>query len=530
MKSVIEETFYKYLLIQSVTKTKSESKVDEFLTSYFEDIEYFKNNPNNFGLLPLNDNLNRNVNWAFLKGEGSKTIVLIHHYDVVHVNNYYAHKQFAFEPNKLHTSLLTNQDILEDEAIADLKSNEWIFGRGSADMKGGGSIQLSLLKKWSSELHFKGNVVLLAVPDEENISSGMRKAIELLVKLKNNYNLKYNLMINSEPHQRITYDKGVTCTGSIAKANYFVYVKGALTHSGKVLEGVNPVAILSRIITATELSKDFVDYSKSQTGIPPTWINMETYKESYDISTCEKAIGYFNVLDFYTSPKETITKLTSVINNSLSDYFNHYYDVCSSYSSDYFPKWKFKTLTYSQLIQRLKDEGKYQQFKTIENSIILQLQAETIDFMQATKTLVDKSVSLLSTNEVLVVVGLCIPYYPGVSNDEFNTAMLCDIVQEYTKKELNIEYENKPFFTGISDLSYSYIKDSKSLESSLNNMPFYNSYYSIPVNLIKEVTMPCINIGPWGKDFHKVSERVYKKDLFYDTPKLIDYVVKTILK
>ena len=30
--------------------------------------------------------------------------------------------------------------------------------------------------------------------------------------------------------------------------------------------------------------------------------------------------------------------------------------------------------------------------------------------------------------------------------------------------------------------------------------------------------MAGINIGPWGKDFHKLTERVYKEDLYERTP------------
>ena len=41
--------------------------------------------------------------------------------------------------------------------------------------------------------------------------------------------------------------------------------------------------------------------------------------------------------------------------------------------------------------------------------------------------------------------------------------------------------------------------------------------------------MPCVNIGPWGKDLHKLTERVYKVDLLNRTPRLIDHVLQNIL-
>ena len=79
-------------------------------------------------------------------------------------------------------------------------------------MKGGGSIQLALLDRYGEE-EFTGNLVVLGLPDEENLSAGMRAAVKLLSALKREHRLNYVLMINSEPHQRRTPDRGVLSTG-----------------------------------------------------------------------------------------------------------------------------------------------------------------------------------------------------------------------------------------------------------------------------------------------------------------------------
>lgn len=61
-------------------------------------------------------------------------------------------------------------------------------------------------------------------------------------------------------------------------------------------------------------------------------------------------------------------------------------------------------------------------------------------------------------------------------------------------------------------------------------MPLFGAYYDIPFEQIKAVSMAGINIGPWGKDFHKLTERVYKEDLYERTPRILDYAVKLLLK
>ena len=54
----------------------------------------------------------------------------------------------------------------------------------------------------------------------------------------------------------------------------------------------------------------------------------------------------------------------------------------------------------------------------------------------------------------------------------------------------------------------------KQRDSVAGSMPLFGEYYDIPFEAIKEISMAGINIGPWGKDFHKLTERVYKEDLY----------------
>jgi arginine utilization protein RocB len=61
-------------------------------------------------------------------------------------------------------------------------------------------------------------------------------------------------------------------------------------------------------------------------------------------------------------------------------------------------------------------------------------------------------------------------------------------------------------------------------------MPLFGKYYDIPFADLEKISMPCINIGPWGKDFHKLTERVYKPDLYERTPAILDHAIRMLLK
>jgi arginine utilization protein RocB len=57
----------------------------------------------------------------------------------------------------------------------------------------------------------------------------------------------------------------------------------------------------------------------------------------------------------------------------------------------------------------------------------------------------------------------------------------------------------------------------------------WKDVYYIPLGMIKDLSMPVLNVGPWGKDYHKYVERVYKVDLYERTPKMVDKLIKSIL-
>ena len=105
-----------------------------------------------------------------------------------------------------------------------------------------------------------------------------------------------------------------------------------------------------------------------------------------------------------------------------------------------------------------------------------------------------------------------------------------DSLINYSKSKFNEEIVVQNYYTGISDLSYAmFVSDQKDIDYIENNMLMWKDVYYIPLEEIKEVSMPVINIGPWGVDLHKYTERVYKEDLFYKTPMFVDLFITKLL-
>ncbi len=167
----IEKIFYSYIKVRSDTFTEYERNIEPFLMNFFSNINYFKAHPDYFGTYKIdNDPLDRSVCWSLIKGKGEDTVVLVHHNDVVDVEDFKNLRSSAFSPKELNIELMKIKNNLTDETKIDLENGKYIFGRGSADMKAGGAIQLVLINYYSKIKNFKGNILLISVPDEENLS------------------------------------------------------------------------------------------------------------------------------------------------------------------------------------------------------------------------------------------------------------------------------------------------------------------------------------------------------------------------
>lgn len=537
----IKDILYSYIKAESFTNSIYEKEAEIFFQDYFSKIKYFKDTPYSYGIYEIEDDfLNRNVSYAFLKGEGSDTVVFVHHNDIVSVEDFKLLKKYAFSPDELKENLLKIKDSLSEEAKKDIEEDKYLFGRGVCDMKGGGAIQIALLKRYSQLKDFKGNIILIAVPDEENLSAGMRAAAKLLYDLKIRHNLNYKIMINSEPHQRKEKSTGIFSVGSVGKIMPFIYVRGFLAHAGKVFEGLNPIHIMSKIISKTELNMEFSDVVGNEAAPPPTWLHLKDSKQHYDVSMPLSVKGCFSILTLNQAPDSILKKVRGIciesFNQTISE-MNESYKKFTETTNMPFKSlpWKTNVVNFMELYKEAKNSNSdfEKEYNIKLKELILKLRNNEISMIDCNFELIDFIFEYVD-DLPRVVYGLIPPYYPNVTNlydtdDDFSK--LNKELIKFTEKEFGQKYITELYYTGISDLSYSSIQKSENIFNSLQeSMPLFGSYYKVPVELIEKISMPCINIGPWGKDFHKLTERVLKEDLYIRTPKIINEAVAIMLK
>lgn len=544
LKALIEKNLLDYVATKTHTSTPLENNNVVFFKKWFQEVDYFRENPENYGFHEIEgDHLGRKVPWGLLKGEGKDTIIAIHHTDTVDTQDYGVNQELAYKPYEITEKYKEVNVDLGEDAKKDLESGKWLFGRGVADMKGGAAIVLSLLEEYTKENDFKGNLLLLGVPDEENLSAGMLGAIPLLQILKEKHDLNYILMLDVEPHERDREEVATIYDGSVGKLMPVVYVRGKLAHVGQVFGGLNPINLLSEIVRKTELNPDFIETVGNTTTPPPAWLYMKDRKEVYDVSLPISAAGYMSILTLDKPPKEIFDKLYDISTKAFEDVIQ---DMKNSYSKyqEMSGKdledltWKPNVKLYGDLYKEAVEDSGEEFVKAIEElmkEIKFQINNDKLSIIDGAYGIIEKTLEFVKDLSPVVIIALAPPYYPNTNNNmvaekskEINRSI--ESLVKFAKEKWNQDYFVQNYFTGISDLSYAMFQaDRKNIEYIEENMLMWKDVYYIPLETIKELSVPVLNIGPWGKDFHKYTERVYKEDLFERTPILIDRVIKELL-
>lgn len=538
-KEWIEQIFYQLIATQSDTNTPYEKVIEDALVNIIGLHPYFKKHPDRYGLYHLEDDLhNRSVVWCFVKGVSDKTVVMINHHDAVDIQEYGPLGDFALRPTQLKGAMKKRN--YGKEVTADLENDKWIFGRATADMKGGTALQLGVIDYFCHVDKPAYNVLYLSVPDEESLSKGMLTGVSLLTEFRTKFNFDYQLMINSEPYFNQKKGKAIMHEGSVGKIMPVLYIRGIKSHISDPFSGVNPSLILSEIQRRTELNPAMCDINGLDASPPPVWINLKDHKKAYDASIPEAAVGYFNWLTFSRSPKDVINNMKMIAKHAMTDVLVRHqqaYDAfClmnheESENLDY----QGKIYTYEMLYKEAL-EAYGEDFQQALANFVADLKPiyneGHLPLPEATLSIVEFVCDYVDLQGPAVVLGLSGPYYPHISNNHIkdgNRYNLQERINSISEKHFGVTYESQNFFMGMCDLSYAgFVGSSEDIDKIKENSPGWDILYGLPFEDMTQLSMPVLNLGPWGKDLHKTTERVYGPDVFYRIPKIIIELLEEI--
>ena len=166
---------------------------------------------------------------------------------------------------------------------------------------------------------------------------------------------------------------------------------------------------------------------------------------------------------------------------------------------------------YEEAQQALRDGASYQEI-SIQN--------------------IQKVLDFYDRKEALVVLAIAPPYYPPMNCRRLSDSpiMIDKIIQlyrDYLDKGAGCQLQVDEFFMGICDLSYCALeKPAAEYQDLIASMPVPENLYQLDFSEIASNHIPGINLGPWGKDLHQLTERVYEQDMLETIPNFLLYLLE----
>ena len=142
-----------------------------------------------------------------------------------------------------------------------------------------------------------------------------------------------------------------------------------------------------------------------------------------------------------------------------------------------------------------------------------------LDLPERAKLLTQQAWLLSGLSGPAVVMGFGSIPYPAVSlRDDSLKALIAETVKAHGLGTVN-------YFPGISDMSF-VGEASGDVKTVSENTPTWRTSFT----LAEPAGYPCVNIGPWGRDYHHWLERLHAPYAFETLPRVLISVIDAVAK
>lgn len=519
------EQLLKDLISQaSVVNTEGERKMAENIYHYLCSLPYFQSRPDQIELTSTyhDSKLRYNV-LAYVIGEAMyshETVILMGHMDTVGISDYGSWKEQAMDPDQLRKTY--QSDKMPEDIREHANSEDWMFGRGSLDMKSGVASHLYVLKHFSEHPgELKGNIMLAITCDEEDSSHGIRSALKDLKRLKNREGFDYIAALNSDyTSPRYKGDnKRHIYVGTVGKLLPTFFITGKETHVGQVFEGFDPNLIISELTKEIDYNPLLCDEKFGEWTLPPVTLKQTDLKPFYDVQTPLAAFVYYNFFVHSWSPKDVIYKLRvhaeRAFKSAIRTYLDRFEMYCKLSGTPHELRHiKPRVYTFEEYYDWLKNEHGLEFEKEIGRVCEDIMKEPDMDIRKYSCRVMEEIWGWDETKEPAIIIFFSNIYIPRIAiskdtpeGNRLITAIESAVTQ--TQPFYSSEIEIRQFFPYISDMSFVALSDDEeSIENLEKNMPTWGEEYRLNVEDIRALNVPVCNIGPYGFDAHKKYERV----------------------
>lgn len=540
-----EELLVELVGIPSVTASRGENDAAVFVRDRLSELDYFKKNPTHLNMFPTplegdSRPLFSVAARVMAQTPTKKTVVFIAHYDVVDIGVYGDLAEWAFNPRELAKRL--DPAELSGRAREDLLSGGFIFGRGTMDMKCGLALEMELLRDCCADRELFGvNIVVLAVPDEENTNCGMRGAAKYLAALKRAEGLEYIAGIDTEPSDPALPDakNQLIFLGGMGKLLPAFYCAGLEAHVGNYYRGLSAALLSSHVVREAEGAPELADphHGKCQ----PSWICLchKTLEEGYSVTVPSRSLAYFNAFVTTKTPAALLTEMREVARRAADaalDQLRRSHRAISALG--YEPPMREHTgvrvLSFGEIFDMAAEhyEGGSEGLAAHVRDFLGLLPEG--DMRERGVAILEEMIRLAETPAPFIAVGFLPPYLPAITSlsgrpEADAVVRAAGRVVREAGERYGVEIDIVEFFAGLCDLSYlGFAGDAAALEPIVKNCPGWGDLYSIPTEELSEINMPVINLGPCGYDAHRKTERLERGYSLEILPELLVFLVKAL--
>lgn len=539
-KANIRRNLSRLMAAKSISGTAEEIQGAEVILDMLRELDYFKAHSENIFTVPVaGDPLGRYIVAALMCGNAAgDTIILTGHYDVVDADEYAQFKDIAFDMDAITAHI--GELPMSEECRQDHESGDWLFGRGSADMKFGHALIIELLRHYGEDISaLNGNLLYVAVCGEETNSEGMLTAAPFLNKLAAERSLHYRALLLSEcylnddmahdPTRYIHY-------GATGKVMPLFFCAGKGCHADEPFVGLDANALNSTVYARLAMNADYCEHMRGECTPPAVCLKMKDLKANYSVSIPMYAVSYYNLLTLDLDPEGITERLKALAYDAFSAVLEKRRQDMRRYEQlmprpiatrDFEPN----VITYAELYAAVKAE---------QDDIDARLAALARSLAEQKTELQDISIELVrclyeqySDKRPTIIIAFIPPYYPDVYMDTSDAdahKLLCaaENIIAYAEKEFGEKLALKDYYMGLSDMSYTGLSEGANHEALFNNLAGANITYSFPMQALKALHVPGIVLGGWGKDFHQSTERLNVPYSFGVVPalyiRIIDYI------
>lgn len=479
--------------------------------------------------------------YAFLRGQSAQTVVLLGHIDTVETGDYRQLEPWAIDPESLAVRL-PELCALAPDLEADLARypDDWMFGRGTIDMKCGVAAMIAVTRYLAASWHTSPlplSIVLLATADEENESAGVLQAVRFLRRLQREYGLTYPGLINTDyTNERYAGDpQRYVYAGTVGKLLPSFLVVGREAHVGEPFAGADANLLAAELIRHLSMCDELCDVAQGQATPPPVTLRAADLKAHYDVQLPFMAYFYLNVLTLTTGPGELLQRLLARAEEVMSALMARIDEVeqrwarasgrCERAGANR-PR-SCAVLTYAELYQDTSE-------RLGATSVQAALAAEgerlpaDLDKRERSWQLVQRLWALSGRSGPAVVIYYSPPYYPHVRPSR---GALDDAIAGVARAHPALRLAQHDYYPYISDMSYLRLDEGLDVTPLKLNMPVWQERepgaaptpgaYSLPLEDMRALNLPVVNFGPYGRGAHQSGERVLMSYSFGIFPQLL---------